>query len=136
MLVSCSAYPLTFKMERYAPPNCWLTFNGHQDIIDPHFLHLCTSWKWVVSFTPRPLYPRGKSPQYPLDVRLCGPQSQSGRRGEEKILDPTGTKTRPLGRPARSQSLYRLRYPSYPLSHTPSWRSTYLVKHRDKFTFT
>jgi hypothetical protein len=29
----------------------------------------------------------------------------------EKILDPTGTQLRPLGRPARSQSLYRLRYP-------------------------
>jgi hypothetical protein len=34
----------------------------------------------------------------------------SGRRGEVKILDPTGTRTPPLGRPVRSQSLYRLRY--------------------------
>jgi hypothetical protein len=47
----------------------------------------------VVSFTPLPLYPRGKSPRYPLDRRLDGPQSRSGRRGEEKILDPTGTRT-------------------------------------------
>jgi hypothetical protein len=31
------------------------------------------------------------------------PQSRSGRRGEEKILHPTGTRT-----PTRSQSLYRL----------------------------
>jgi hypothetical protein len=31
---------------------------------------------------------------------------------EEKILDPTGIcELRPLGRPARSQSRYRLRYP-------------------------
>jgi hypothetical protein len=37
--------------------------------------------------------PRGKSPQYPLDRRLGGPQSPSGRRGEEKILDLTGTRT-------------------------------------------
>jgi hypothetical protein len=29
----------------------------------------------------------------------------------EKILDPTGTRTPTLSRPARSQSLYRLRYP-------------------------
>jgi hypothetical protein len=36
---------------------------------------------------PRPLYPQGKSPQYPLDRRLGGPQSPSGQRGEEKILD-------------------------------------------------
>jgi hypothetical protein len=41
----------------------------------------------VVSVKPWPLYPR-----YPLDRRLGGPQSRSGRRGEEKILDPTGTR--------------------------------------------
>jgi hypothetical protein len=28
--------------------------------------------------------PPGKSPWYPLDRRLCGPQSRSGRGGEEK----------------------------------------------------
>jgi len=32
----------------------------------------------------RPLYPQGKSPWYPLDRRLGGPQSRSGRGGEEK----------------------------------------------------
>jgi hypothetical protein len=56
--------------------------------IDTHFLDLDTSCRWVVSFTSRPLYPRGKSPRYPLLRRLGGPQSRSGRRGEEKILDP------------------------------------------------
>jgi hypothetical protein len=54
--------------------------------IDPYSLDLGTSWRWVVSFTPRPLYPR-----YPLDRRQGGPYSRSGRRGEEKIFDPTGT---------------------------------------------
>jgi hypothetical protein len=51
---------------------------------DPRFLDLGTSWRWVVNFTPRPLYPRGKRPGYPLDRRLGGPQSRSGRFGEEK----------------------------------------------------
>jgi hypothetical protein len=51
----------------------------------------------VVSFTPLPLYPFGKSPLYALDKRLVGPQSRSGRYGEVKILDPTGTRT-PTGR--------------------------------------
>jgi hypothetical protein len=60
---------------------------------------------------PLSLYPWGKSPRYSLDRRLGGPQSRSGRRGEEKILGPIGTRLRPLGRPARNQSLYRLRYP-------------------------
>jgi hypothetical protein len=61
--------------------------------IDPHFLDLGTSWRWVVNFTPRPLYPQGKSPRYPLDKRLGGPQSRSGRLGGGKILDPTETRT-------------------------------------------
>jgi hypothetical protein len=30
---------------------------------------------------PAALYPRGKDPLYPLDRRLGGPQSRSGRRG-------------------------------------------------------
>jgi hypothetical protein len=38
----------------------------------------------VVSFTARPLYPQGKSLWYPLDRSLGGPQSRSGRGGEEK----------------------------------------------------
>jgi hypothetical protein len=37
----------------------------------------------VVSPKPLPLYPQEKSPQYPLDRRLGGPQSRSGRGGEK-----------------------------------------------------
>jgi hypothetical protein len=47
----------------------------------------------MVSFMPLPLYLRGKSPRYPLDRRLGGPQSRSVRRGEEKILDLIETLT-------------------------------------------
>jgi hypothetical protein len=43
------------------------------------------------SFTPRPLYPRGKSPLYPFDRRLGGPQTS----GEKKNPVPTGTQLRP-----------------------------------------
>jgi hypothetical protein len=65
----------------------------HEDVwgsvcIDPHFLDLGTSWRWVVSFTLRSLCARRKGPWYPLDRRLGGPQSRSGRCGEEKILYP------------------------------------------------
>jgi hypothetical protein len=45
-----------------------------------------------------------------LDRKLGGPQSRTGRFGEEKFLTLPGLELRPLGRPARSQSLYRLRY--------------------------
>jgi hypothetical protein len=37
--------------------------------------------------------PPGKELRYPLDRLLGGPQSQSWRCGEEKILDPSGTQT-------------------------------------------
>jgi hypothetical protein len=40
----------------------------------------------MVSFTPRPLYPQGKSPLYPLDRRLGGHQSRSGRGGENVLI--------------------------------------------------
>jgi hypothetical protein len=43
--------------------------------IDPGILDLGTRWRWLVSFLPRPLYPRGKSPRYQLDRRLGGPKS-------------------------------------------------------------
>jgi hypothetical protein len=49
----------------------------------PMFFDLITSWRWVVSFTPRPLYFQVKRPLYPLDRRLDGPQSRSGRHRSE-----------------------------------------------------
>jgi len=48
------------------------------------FFGLGTRWRWVISFTPRPLYRQGKSPWYPLYRRLGGPQSRSEFGGEEK----------------------------------------------------
>jgi hypothetical protein len=58
-------------------------------------------WRWVVSFTSWPLCPRGKIPRYPLDMRMGGPQSRCGRFGEQKILDPTGIRTRKTGKHLR-----------------------------------
>jgi hypothetical protein len=50
----------------------------------------------MVSFTPRPLHPPDKSPQYPLGRRLDVPQSQSGRGGKEKknpLIAPAQNRT-------------------------------------------
>jgi hypothetical protein len=47
-------------------------------------LYLGTRWRWLVSFTPRPLYTWGNLLRYPLNMRLCGPQSRSGHRGGAK----------------------------------------------------
>jgi hypothetical protein len=53
-------------------------------VIAPRIPNMYTKWRWMVSFTTRPLYPQGKSPCYPLDMRLGEPQSWSGRSGEEE----------------------------------------------------
>jgi len=42
----------------------------------------------VVSYTTLPLYPKGKSPWYPLDRRLDESQSRSRRGGEKKNSQP------------------------------------------------
>jgi hypothetical protein len=51
--------------------------------IAPRILNLDTRWRLEVSFTSRPLYSRRNGPRYPWDRRLGGPQSRSGRGGEE-----------------------------------------------------
>jgi hypothetical protein len=71
-------------------------------------LDLGTRWRWVVRFTSRPLYPGERAHRYLLDRSMSGPQSRSGRYGEEKKLTPPGNLT--PGRPARSLLLYRLSF--------------------------
>jgi hypothetical protein len=51
------------------------------------FLDPRTRW-WMVTFTPRPLYPQRTSTRYPLDRRLGGPHSRSGRCWVENSLLP------------------------------------------------
>jgi hypothetical protein len=58
------------------------------EVLFHSFFDLGTRWRWMVSFTPRPLYLQGRSPRYPLDRRLGGPQSRSGHGGEEKNSQP------------------------------------------------
>jgi hypothetical protein len=48
-------------------------------------LELGTSWRQVVSFTPLPIYPKGKSSLYSLDRSVGGPHIQRGRCGEHVI---------------------------------------------------
>ena len=57
----------------------------------PFILNPSTTWGWVVSLRPRPLYPR-----YPLNNR-CG-----RFRDNTNLLLPRGNETRFLRRPARS----------------------------------
>jgi hypothetical protein len=61
-----------------------------------HILGLGTRRRWVVIFMSRPLYSQRKSPWYPLDRRLGGPQSRWWR---EKFPAPSGNRT-PIIQPA------------------------------------
>jgi len=40
--------------------------------------------------------PQGKIPHYPLDRMMSGPQSQSGRGGEEKNFQPSNPTIQPI----------------------------------------
>jgi hypothetical protein len=46
--------------------------------IAPCILKLSTRWRWVIRFTPRPIYSRRNSPWYPLYRRADGTQNRSG----------------------------------------------------------
>jgi hypothetical protein len=79
--------------------------------IDPLFHNLGTSWKWVVSFMPRPLYPRERALGTHCIRGWVDPRAGLNDIEKWKFLTLPGLQLWPLGRPARSQSLYRLRYP-------------------------
>jgi hypothetical protein len=93
----------------------------------------------VVSFTPRSLYPHGKSRWYPLDRRLGGPQSRSGRGGEEKNSQPAPGLEPPI-HPARSPTVYHCAIPASPryetgILTTTHQRSMYNLKNAEVIYF-
>jgi hypothetical protein len=72
--------PVLFFLELSTTPWRRLGSGG----VAPRTLDFGIRWRWVVSFTPRPLYRQVKSPWYPLNRSLGGPQSRSRCGGEEK----------------------------------------------------
>jgi hypothetical protein len=66
----------------------------------------------VVSFAPRPLYPRGKSPSTHWIGGRVNPRAGLDDVENRKILTPPGLELRSLGHPVSRQSPHRLRYPS------------------------
>jgi hypothetical protein len=77
------------------------------------FFNLGRRWGGVVKATPRPLYPPGKT-RYPLCRRMVVPH---GRSGLVRKISHTWIRT--PGRPARSESLYRLRLPGPKIQLVP-----------------
>jgi hypothetical protein len=78
---------------------------------DTHFRDLGTSWRWVVHFTFRPLYSRGRIPGTHWIRGWVDLRAGLGDLEKWNFLTLPGLKLRPLSRPACNQSLYRLRYP-------------------------
>jgi hypothetical protein len=74
-------------------------------------LHLSTTWKWAVSFIPRPFYPRRKIPRYLFDRMLRGPQSRSRCSEVQNNLSLVGNQTLAVQRIAHQYTdwaIYRL----------------------------
>jgi hypothetical protein len=71
--------------------------------------------------------PPGKVPRYPLDRKLSGPHNRSGRCREEKILDPSGTRTPTY----RSFSPYLVAILTALSSSSPIFRRTYCLNLQD-----
>jgi hypothetical protein len=67
----------------------------------------------VVSFTAGPFYLLGKNPDTHWTGGLVGPRASLDEVEKRKLLTVPGLELRPLDRPARSQSLYRLDYSMY-----------------------
>jgi hypothetical protein len=65
---------------------------GGMDVWIHIFLTSVLVWGELLASRLGRFNPGGKSPRDLLDRRLGGPQNRSGRRGEMKILDPTGTR--------------------------------------------
>jgi hypothetical protein len=89
--------------------------------IGPRILNIGTGWRWVVSFTPRPLYPQEKSPWYPLDRRLGGTQNRTGCGGGEKNSQPLPGLEPPVIQPVAQ------RYTTE-LSRLQFWNNQYKIK--------
>jgi hypothetical protein len=79
----------------------WRRIGGVEVYLHALF-YLGTIWRWAESFTPRQLYPQGKSPLHPLGRGLGGPQSRYGRGGEVK----NSHLLQGLDHPTRSPALY------------------------------
>jgi hypothetical protein len=73
--------------------------------IDPHILDLGTSWRWVVRFTPRPLYPQGNSSHAHWMEGWVGPRAGQDNKEMRKFLTLTRSEIQPLCRSACSLSL-------------------------------
>jgi hypothetical protein len=80
--------------------------------MDPYILDLGTSWEWSASCSGR-FNAEERAPGTHWIEDWVGPRAGVDDEEKRKFLPLQGLELRPLDRPARSQSLYQLRYPSF-----------------------
>jgi hypothetical protein len=76
--------------------------------VDPRFLDLGTSWRWVASLMPLLLYPRESALGTRRTRDWVGPEAGLDDTVKWTFLAPPRLEPRPIGRPARRQSLPQL----------------------------
>jgi hypothetical protein len=82
--------------------------------IAPRILDLSTRWRWVVSFTPRPLYPRGREPGTHWIGGWVGPRAVLDAAVKRKI--PSATKFRQTATCVERSWILALR------TYSPPWQ--------------
>jgi hypothetical protein len=91
-----------YKGNKVKLPLCLTNYAlRHEDVwgsgfIDSHFLDLGTNWKWVVSFTLRPLYLREWASDTHCIGGLVDPRASLGDMEKWKFLTLAGLEVRPL----------------------------------------
>jgi hypothetical protein len=96
--------------------------------MDPRFLDLDASCRWVVSFTSRPLYLWERAPGTHWLGGWVGPRVSLDNVKKGKFFTLPVLELRSLGWLTRSQSLYRLRYPGSQHQVTPYRKHTELSR--------
>jgi hypothetical protein len=110
---STNPYPEPEESSPYLLPILSLWRCMGEGMGSPTFLDLGTSCRWVVSFIPWPLCPEERARGTHWIGGWVGPRAGLDDMEKWKFLPPPWLELQPFGRPAHSQSLYRLHYPCF-----------------------
>jgi hypothetical protein len=112
-----------------------IKINNNNNNSEPHELQLGISWRWVVSFTNRPLYPREKNPPTHWIVGWVGPRIGPDDVERRRILTLQGLELGSFGRPALGRVPVKVLLSRDRIKNTISIISFYFEPHCPPFFF-